>query len=167
MIEIRRESAEHESEVRELNKRAFGEDLEARIVDALRANNGALLSLVALLDGRVVGHIMYSPVSIDGVATGAALGPMGVLPEHQNQGIGSQLVIAGNQELKEAAVPFIVVVGHSHYYPRFGFQPASNYRVRCEWDVPDDVFMILILDQEKMNGLTGLIKYRDEFKIES
>jgi putative acetyltransferase len=122
-----------------------------------------LLSLVATLNERVVGHIMYSPVSVAGNVTGAALGSMAVLPEYQRQGIGSKLIEAGIQKLKDAGCPFIIVVGHADYYPRFGFRPASEHGIKCEWNVPDNVFMLLFLDQAKIEGVSGLAKYRHEF----
>jgi putative acetyltransferase len=122
-----------------------------------------LLSLVATLNGEVVGHIMYSPVSVGGEVTGSALGPMAVLPEHQRRGIGSELVKAGNRKLKDSGCPFIVVVGHPQFYPRFGFRPASTQGIRCEWEVPDHMFMLLVLDQAKMQGVSGLARYRHEF----
>ncbi len=162
-IEIGEERPDDVAVVRELNRRAFGQDQEGNIVDALMANGATLLSLVATLNDRVVGHIMYSPVSIDGKVRGAALGPMAVIPERQRQGIGSKLIEAGNQKLKDAGCPFIIVVGHADYYPRFGFRPASEHGIKCEWDVPDDVFMLLVLDQAKMEGVSGLAKYRHEF----
>lgn len=102
LIEIREERANDVAAVRDLNRRAFGQDQESNIVDALRANAAALLSLVATVNDRVVGHIMYSPLSIGGNVTGAALGPMAVLPERQRQGIGSKLIEAGNRRLKDA-----------------------------------------------------------------
>ena len=163
MIEIREERADDIAAVRNLNSRAFGQDQESNIVDALRANGAALLSLVATLNGQVVGHIMYSPLSIDGKFEGAALGPMAVLPQCQRRGIGSRLIEAGNRKLKDDGCPFIIVVGHADYYPRFGFKPASEHGIKCEWDVPDNVFMLLVLDQAKMAGVAGLAKYRPEF----
>ena len=162
MIEIREEHPDDVDAIRNVNKRAFGQEQEGNIVGALRSNGAALLSLVATLNGRVVGHIMYSPITV-GDVTGAALGPMAVLPEHQRLGIGSKLVEAGNQRLKDAGWPFIIVLGHAHFYPRFGFMPANTFGITCEWDVPADVFMVLILDQQKMNGIYGLAKYRQEF----
>ena len=162
MIEIREEQPDDVDAIRNVNKRAFGQEQEGHIVDALRSNGAALLSLVATLNGRVVGHVMYSPITV-GDVTGAALGPMAVLPEHQRLGIGSKLVEAGNQKLKDAGWPFIIVLGHSHFYPRFGFTPASALGITCEWDVPADVFMVLILDQQKMDGISGSAKYRQEF----
>jgi putative acetyltransferase len=161
-IEIREEGPGDVATIRDVNKLAFGQDQEGNIVDALRSNGAVLLSLVATLNGRVVGHIMYSPLSLCEVI-GAGLGPMAVLPEHQRQGIGSQLVEAGNQRLEEAGCPFIIVVGHANFYPRFGFRPATAYGITCEWEVPDEVFMVLVLDQAKMHGVSGLAKYRPEF----
>lgn len=162
LIEVRAERPDDLAAIRDVNRRAFGQDQEGNIVDALRFNGAALVSLVATLNDRVVGHIMYSPATI-GDVTGAALGPMSVLPEHQRQGIGSKLVSAGNQRLLDAGCPFIIVLGHPNFYPRFGFRRASNLAVKCEWDVPDDVVMLLILDEAKMQGVSGLIKYRHEF----
>ncbi len=163
MIEIREERPDDVAAIRDVNKLAFGQDQEANIVDALRSNGVALLSLVATLNDRVVGHIMYSPLTVDDKVTGAALGPMSVLPEHQRRGIGSKLVEAGNRKLKDSGCPFIIVVGHENYYPRFGFRPAGALGIRCEWEVPADVFMLLVLDQVKMHGVSGLAKYRHEF----
>lgn len=166
MIEIREEQLGDIAAIREVNQRAFGQDQEGNIVDALRANGAALLSLVAALDDQVVGHIMYSPLLVGEVAA-AALGPMAVLPEHQRQGIGSKLVEVGNRKLKESGCPFIIVVGDVNFYPRFGFKPASTCGITCEWEMPDDVFMVLALDHAKMPGVSGLAKYRPEFSTVS
>jgi putative acetyltransferase len=163
LIEIREEGPDDVAAVRALNRRAFGQDLEGDIVDALRSNGASVLSLVATRNGQVVGHILYSPVSVGGDVTGAALGPMSVLPEHQRQGIGSQLVETGNRRLKEAGCPFILLVGHPDFYPRFGFTPASSRGIVCEWEVPDDVFLLLVLDEARMQGVSGLARYRPEF----
>jgi putative acetyltransferase len=163
LIEIREERPDDAPAIREVNKRAFGQDQEGNIVDALRTNGAVSLSLVAAVNGRIVGHIMYSPITVGGVITGAALGPMAVVPEYQRQGIGSKLVEAGNEKLQDDDCPFIIVLGHPNYYPRFGFRPASMYGIECEWVVPDDVFMLLVLDEAKMQGVSGLAKYRHEF----
>jgi putative acetyltransferase len=163
---IREERPDDVAAIRDVNRRAFEQDQEANIVDALRSNGGALLSLVATQNGRVVGHLMYSPLSV-GPVTGAGLGPMAVLPEEQRQGIGSELVRVGNQKLKDAGCPFIVVVGHASFYSRLGFGPASRHGISCEWEVPDDVFMVLVLDEARMQGVSGLAKYRPEFSTVS
>ncbi len=149
-----------------MNRRAFGRDQEANLVDSLRSSGAALLSLIATLPGRIVGHILYSPVSVGTELTGAGLGPMAVLPEYQGQGIGRRLVEAGNRRLAESGCPVIVVLGHPHYYPRFGFRPALEVGLRCEWDVPTGVFMALTLDQTRMDGVRGLVRYRQEFSAE-
>jgi putative acetyltransferase len=165
IIEIRKEHDGDISAIRKVNRLAFERDQEANIVDALREHGAAWLSLVATFDERVVGHIMYSPVEVDTV-TGAGLGPMAVLPAHQRRGIGSQLIEAGNQQLKDAGCPFVVVLGHADYYPRFGFKPARPLGITCEWDVPDSVFLVVRLHPEKMQGVSGLAKYRREFSTE-
>jgi putative acetyltransferase len=161
-VELREERPGDVAAIRDVHRRAFGQELEGTIVDALRRNEGAMLSLVATLENAIVGHIMFSPAFI-GDVRGAALGPMAVVPEHQRQGIGALLIDTGLRSLQAAAVPFVIVVGHPEYYPRFGFQPANTYHIRCEWDVPDEVFMISILDEPRMRGVAGLAMYRPEF----
>jgi putative acetyltransferase len=162
MTEIREEDPVDIPLIREVNRRAFGQHQEGAIVDALRQNGAAMLSLVATIDGHVVGHIMYSPLAI-GHARGAALGPMAVMPEWQRQGIGSRLVQAGNRWLAERRCPFVVVLGHAHFYPRFGFTPAGTYGISCPWPVPDDVFMVLFLDEAARGRVSGVARYREEF----
>jgi putative acetyltransferase len=162
-IEIRKERPGDEAAVRAVNDEAFGRKLEGRVVEALRVNGASKLSLVATRNDQIIGHIMYSPATIDGRIEGAALGPMAVLPDAQGQGIGSRLIEFGNNHLKESGCPFIVVLGHAGYYRRFGFQPASTRGIGCEWDVPEEAFMILALDENSLNDVTGTAKYRHEF----
>jgi putative acetyltransferase len=164
VIEIREEHPADTAAVREVNDRAFGQDLEGRIVDALRSNGAVVLSLVATLNDRVIGHILYSPVTI-GDATGAGLGPMAVLPEHQREGIGGRLIDEGRRRLEAQGCPFVIVVGHDTYYSRFGFVRASVHGITCEWDVPDDAFMVQVLDTSKMTGVVGMARYRHEFSM--
>ena len=165
-IEIRDEHTGDTAAVRDVNRLAFGRDQEANIVDALRASGAVLVSLVATANGRIVGHIVYSAVDVNGVA-GAGLAPVAVDPDHQRQGIGTALVEAGNARLRDAGCPFVVVIGHPAYYPRFGFSPASGHGLTCEWDVPDEAFMLLVLDQPAMRRVSGLVKYREEFSTVS
>ena len=161
--EIREERPEDIDAIREVNNDAFGEALEGEIVDALRANGAVLLSLVALLNGKIVGHILYSPIIVNDVFEGAALGPMSVLPEYQKQGVGSRLIEAGNRKLRDSGCPFIIVIGHAEYYPRFGFEPAGAFGITCQWPVPDEVFMVLPLDPVRIQRIRGPAKYRPEF----
>jgi putative acetyltransferase len=167
LIEIRGEYPDDVAAVREVNRLAFGQEQESNIVDALRTNGAALLSLVATVDGQVVGHIMFSPLTVAENVKALALGPMAIAPEYQRQGIGTRLIEAGNRKIKDAGYPFIIVVGHAEYYPRFGFRRASEYGIKCEWDVPDEVFMLLVLNEAKMQGASGLAKYRHEFSTVS
>jgi putative acetyltransferase len=162
VLAIRQEHSEDIAAIRGVNNSAFGREQEGTLVDTLRSNAAAMLSLVATDNGRVVGHILYSPASVGSVA-GAALAPMAVLPDYQRQGIGSELVRAGIQRLTNAGCPFIPVFGHVDFYSRFGFRPASTHGIRCDRDVPDEVFMLLVLDEQKMQSVAGLAKYGDEF----
>ena len=166
MITIRPESPEDASAVRRLNELAFGQPAEADLVEKLRAACGDALSLVAVAD-EVVGHILFTPVVVEDASTrvlGMGLAPMAVLPDRQRQGIGSQLVRRGVDLLRERRCPFVVVVGHPEYYPRFGFEPASAHALVSQWDgMPDAAFMVLILDDHAMAGVRGVARYRGEF----
>lgn len=164
MTTIRAERMEDISAVRRVNELAFGQPNEANIVDSLRASARPYISLVAVQDEQVIGHIFFSPVTIEAEEPSAVLGlaPMAVLPEYQRQGIGSQLVREGLKECQRIGCDVVVVLGHPEYYPRFGFVPASRKGLRCQYQVPDEVFMVAEL---KPNALTarGLVKYRPEF----
>ena len=164
---IRSEAPEDSSAIREINRRAFGGMQEAEIIDALRGSCPGIISLVAVLNEKLVGHILFSPVVIDsprGAVSGMGLGPLAVIPDYQRQGIGSQLVSAGLEEVNELSSPFVVVLGHPDYYPRFGFERASAHGIRSQWSlVPDEAFMVLLLDKELMLGVSGTAYYRREF----
>jgi len=166
MITIREEQPQDIKAIRKVNIRAFGQNQEADVVDKLRQNRNDLMSLVAVIQNQIVGHILFSPATIeseDRTIRGIGLAPMAVLPEYQRQGIGSELIRTGTARLKSKGCPFVIVVGHAEYYPRFGFEPASHYGIRSEWDVPDDAFMILVLNESEMQGSAGVARYRPEF----
>jgi len=165
MITIRAETAGDIPAVRRVNELAFGQPDEADLVDALRAAACPHISLVAVSHEQVVGHIFFSPVTLEAEAVAPAifgLAPMAVLPERQNQGIGSQLVREGLRECQRVGCEVVVVVGHPEYYPRFGFIPASRKGLRCEFTVPDEVFMVAELRPNALSG-PGRVKYRPEF----
>jgi putative acetyltransferase len=152
--------------VHRVNEAAFETHLEVNLVDALRQQEPAVLSLVAAHDEAVVGHIMFSPVSLSehpGLRI-MGLAPMAVAPPHQRSGIGSALVRAGLERCKELGFGAVVVLGHPEYYPRFGFSPASRFGIGCEYDVPDDVFMMLELQPGFLDGTSGVIRYHDAFR---
>jgi putative acetyltransferase len=136
MIEVREVRQEDIGAVREVNKRAFGQTAEAFIVDALRENCPDLLSLVAVDSGRIVGHILFGPIVIESEGrnvSGMGLAPMSVLPECQRRGVGSALVNTGIDIIRERRCPFVIVLGHSGDYTRFGFERASRYAIRSQW----------------------------------
>lgn len=167
MAQIRRERVDDAPASRYVNDRAFGRPNEAAVIEQLRGTCGGLLSLVAEVDGQVVGHILFSPAVLElergGELSGMGLAPVAVLPERQNQGIGSDLVTAGLAIIGGSSCSFVIVLGHPDYYPRFGFEPAAGHGIRCQWDVPDEAFMILVLDEEAMRGASGLARYRPEW----
>lgn len=152
--------------VRSINEAAFERSAEADIVDALRERCGECLSLVSLSGDELVGHILFSPVeagSGTGRVKGMGLAPMAVHPAHQRQGFGSALVKKGLELLQQAGYPFVVVLGHPEYYPRFGFEKASAYGLTCEISgVPDEAFMIALFDENVTAALSGTVKFRPE-----
>ncbi|MEQ9617199.1 MAG: N-acetyltransferase [Phycisphaerales bacterium] len=164
MIVTRPETDADHDAVRIVNERAFEGPVEAALVDRLRAVCPDALSIVAEVKGDVVGHILFTPVTIAGRDTGAAgLAPMAVLPEHQRRGIGAALVGSGLEALRARGCPLVVVLGHPAYYPRFGFRPASELGLRCQWEgVPDGVFMAMRLDDTADAG-TGVARYHGAF----
>src|SRR5215813_14518101 len=166
MLMIRKENAADIPAIRQVNERAFGQPDEAKLVDALRANGKAIISLVAESEGQIVGHILFSPVTLEPANRelfALGLAPMAVLPEFQNQGIGSLLVRAGLDECRKQGCDFVAVLGHPAYYPRFGFVPSINFNIKSEYDVPDEVFMLLELRDGALSGCSGIVKYQPEF----
>ena len=164
---IRDERSADAAAIRAVLEAAFPQPVEADLVDKLRLACAERVSLVAVEDDRVVGHILFTPATIErpeGPIVGYGLAPMAVLPEFQNRGIGSALVRAGIERLRRSRCPFVIVLGHPEYYPRFGFVRASTHGVRCQWEgVPDDAFMVLILEASIASQVAGLAKYRREF----
>ena len=161
---IRREIPRDIPLIHGVNAAAFDTTAEARLVDALRAAGAATLSLVAEERGEIVGHILFSPVTIEGRPglDVVGLAPMAVVPARQRQGIGSRLVREGLAELRQKGCVGVVVLGHPRYYPRFGFVPASRLGLRCEYDSPDEAFMALELVPGALAGPPGLVRYHPE-----
>jgi len=163
---VRPEKPEDIPEIRIVIEQAFGRPAEADLVDALRQNGKASISLVAEADGRIVGHIFFSPVTIQSKGTGlmgAGLAPLAIIPNRQNQRIGSMLVEHGLRRCREEGHKYVVVLGHPGYYPRFGFVPASRFGIKSEYDVADEVFMVMELREGALRGCAGVVKYQPEF----
>jgi putative acetyltransferase len=154
--------------IRRVNQLAFQGDYEANVVDALRQNCPEVLSLVARKGDDVIAHIMFSPVRIvtttGQTVQGMGLGPLAVHPDEQRLGLGSALCREGMQRMKQSGYPFVIVLGHPDYYPRFGFERASRYGITSHFEnVPDEAFMVAVFDGELMEGVMGTAYYREEF----
>jgi putative acetyltransferase len=162
---IRAEENHDRAAVHAVNASAFETSLEANLVDALRAQAEPVVSLVADDNGTIVGHIMFTPVSLSGHPGLKVMGlaPMAVAPEHQCQGIGSALVRAGLEQCRQLGFVAVVVLGHPQYYPRFGFSPSTRFGIGSEYDVPEDVFMAAELQTGALSGKAGTIKYHSAF----
>jgi putative acetyltransferase len=165
-VKIRAEIPADSPAIRAIHLLAFPTSQEADLVDRLRSNGAASLSLVAEYQRAVIGHVLFShvrlaqgPAAVDGLG----LAPVGVLPHRQRQGIGSQLINAGLRKLEADKCPFVVVLGDPAYYARFGFRPAREFGVHCKWDALADAFMLLPFDKSRVATVSGLARYRDEF----
>ena len=166
MLTIRAETPEDIPAIHHVNTAAFGQANEADLVDALRQHSALTISLVAIQDGHLVGHIAFSPVTItSSTVTIAALGlaPMAVLPTCQRRGMGSQLVEAGLTACHHTPYGVVVVLGHPHYYPRFGFVPAKPLGIVWEHDAPEEAFMVKEIQVGALAQTRGVVKYRPEF----
>ena len=161
---VRAEAKQDVDAVREVNRLAFGQDSEGQLVDRLREEGYARVSLVAEVDGRIVGHILFSdlPIVTDGqVIPAVALAPMAVMPAHQRRGIGSALVRAGLEACREQGFRVSIVLGHRAFYPRFGFSSALARQVRAPYSGED--FMAVELESGAMAGAMGRVAYPPPF----
>ena len=164
---IRREEQADSEGVRAVHLACFPTEGEANLVDALRNEGLAAVSLVAVMGKEVTGHILFSPVTVDGRTDvnvkGAGLGPVAVLPSFQNKSIGSRLIREGLKEAETAGFDFIVCLGGPKYYGRFGFTPASTYGLGNEYGV-DSEFMVVELNAGALRDIQGIVKYAKPFQ---
>lgn len=166
MITIRPERSADRTAVRGLDEAAFEGTDEADLVDRLREEAVRYLALVAVVDGEVVGHIAFSPVTLDPLRPDLdlrGLAPMAVLPAHQRTGIGTALVRDGLEACRRAGAQAVVVLGHPDYYPRFGFRRADTFGLRTEYEAPPEAFMALELVPGSLAGIDGLVRYHPAF----
>lgn len=165
MIIIREERPGDVERIRAVNLAAFETTTEADLVNALRERATQLISLVAEDDTKIIGHILFSPVTLENEPglTLMGLAPMAVVPSRQRQGVGSSLVREGLERCGQLNAAAVVVLGHPKYYPRFGFSPASRLSLRSEYDVPEEVFMVRELRDGALSGLSGTIRYHPVF----
>ena len=155
--------------IKKVNDLAFGQPNEGVLIEKLRENSAFIkeLSLIAELDGKIIGHILFFPIWIrkdQNKYRSLALAPMSVMPEYQKKGIGSQLIIKGIETTRDQGFKSIIVLGHEFYYPKFGFAPASQWNIKAPFDVPDEVFMALELIPGRLEGVSGIVEYPKEFE---
>ncbi len=162
---IRAEEERDWAAVYPLNVAAFETTTEADLVDTLRCEPMLVISLVADDAGKIVGHIMFSPVVLTDHPDLRIMGlaPMAVAAPRRRSGIGTLLVRAGLDGCIQIGAGAVVVLGHPAYYPRFGFVPAVNFAMRCEYDVPAEAFMLMELRPGYLRGATGTVKYLAAF----
>jgi putative acetyltransferase len=141
---------------------AFPTDAEARLVDGLRTAGHLSVTLVAEDNGRIVGHVAFSPVSLAGAPGALGLAPLAVTPDRQRTGIGGRLVREGLAVAVAKGAQFVVVLGHPGYYPRFGFRRAAEVGLGNEYGA-DEAFMVLELRAGSLPAAGGLIRYGVEF----
>jgi putative acetyltransferase len=164
-VQVRPEGPSDFAAVHALNLSAFPSPVEAELVDTLREQATPLVSLVAQVAGTIVGHILFSPVTLAGRPDLhlMGLGPMAVAATQRGRGIGSALVRAGLARCRSIGTVAVVVLGHPDYYPRFGFRPASEFGIGSEYDVPTEVFMALELVPDALSGAYGTVGYHQAF----
>jgi predicted N-acetyltransferase YhbS len=168
-IQIRQEQKKDIDAVYSVVKSAFekmelADGDEQDLVDRLRKSQAFIpeLSLVAESDGKVIGHILFTKMKIGGHPS-LALAPVAVLPEYQKQGVGGKLIREGHRIAKELGFKSVILVGHPAYYPRFGYSPASKWKITAPFEVPDKAFMVLELVEGGLTGVSGMIEYAPEF----
>jgi len=154
--------------LRALHTAAFDRDTEAALVEELVAADAVRLSMVAVLDGRIIAHVLFSPIEIErkGVRKDEGvlgLGPMAVHPDHQRQQVGFELLWAALSKLGQDGVPGVIVLGHRSYYPRFGFVPAAVHGLRWAHPCPAENFLALEMEKGALGTTDGVVHYRPEF----
>lgn len=175
-IEVRQETDHDYKIVGYVVEKAFknaehSDHKEQLLVERLRKSDAFIpeLSIVAEVDEKIAGHIMLTKLHInDGEKSyeSLALAPVSVLPEYQNQGIGSILIVESIRIAKDLGYKSIIVLGHDKYYPRFGFEPASKWNIKAPFDVPDENFMALELEEGGFDGVSGRVVYPEEFFVQ-
>jgi putative acetyltransferase len=160
---IRTEEPADQAFIHQVHLASFPSAVEARLVDELRAAGRLTLSLVALVNGQLVGHIGFSPVTAPGPAAGLGLAPVAVIPPLQGRGIGSALINEGLELCRRAGFGFVVLVGEPDYYSRFGFAPARGWGLEDQYQA-GDAFQALELRPNVIPRDGGLVRYSPEFE---
>jgi predicted N-acetyltransferase YhbS len=170
-VEIREEVVSGFPDVYDLNKASFGQESEPKLVELLRKSNAFIpeLSLVATMNNKIVGHILFTKIKIKDDSgkefESLALAPMAVRPELQKQGIGGKLILYGLNKATELGYKSVLVLGHEHYYPKFGFVPTERWKIKAPFDVPTNVFMGIELVENGLADVSGGVQYPKEFGL--
>ena len=165
---LRTETPPDHAAVRRVHEGAFATAAEAKLTDLLRMSNSFVpeLSIVAEIDGELVGHVILTHATIEGrpdVTDFLVLGPIGVLPEKQKMGVGSALMNDALQRASSAGFRAVALIGHPTYYSRFGFLPGARFGLRSTYDVPEDVFMVCPLIENGLDAIRGTLLFPAEF----
>ena len=162
---IRPERDADRDAVRRVHATAFTTPEEADLVDALRAGADPLVSLVAEDAREIVGHVMFSPVTLPDQRELRLMGlaPLAVVPERQRGGVGGALTRAGLERCRELGAGAVVVLGHPDYYPRFGFVRADAYGIGCPFDAPAEAWMVAELEPGYLSGVSGTARWHPAF----
>jgi putative acetyltransferase len=165
---IRSELPEDTDAIFEVNYQAFAQDGEARLVNALRDDGDYLteLSLVAVSGDRIIGHILFPPISIvsdTAEIPALALATLSVHQDFQCLGIGTALIEEGLKECQRLGHRIVIVVGHPTYYPKFGFTVARDHGINAPFPCPDKAFMALSLARGALDGISGMVRYPHAF----
>ncbi|VXC42566.1 GNAT family N-acetyltransferase [Sphingomonas sp. 8AM] len=145
---------------------AYSDHREHLMIERLRGTDAWIqaLSLLAEVDGEVVGHILLTRATIHNTQPSVvtlALAPLSVVPKHQCSGIGKRLVEAARQKAIELGFETILLIGLPSYYPQFGFEPLSRYPITLPFDAPDEDCMVLCLRSGALDGIAGVVEYPD------
>lgn len=167
ILSIRPETKHDSNQVRTVNQLAFGSSVEADLVDAIRSQSLAEVSLVAEMGQQVVGHILFSPITIDsehGPIAALSLAPMAVHPDFQNRGIGSKLVYGGLAQCRSRPFKLVAVLGHPSFYPRFGFDANQARELLCPFG-GGEAWMTLNLEPGDKETYRGQVAYSKPFSM--
>lgn len=172
-ITIRQENINDNNKVYNVVKKAFQRAIhsdrdEHNLINRLRESENYIpeLSLVALVNKEIVGHIMFTKLSIinkEEKYESLALAPLAVTPEYQKKGVGSRLIQEGLEIAKDLGYNSVVVLGSDEYYPSFGFKEALKFEIKAPFEVPSKNFMAIELKENSLNGISGTVEYAKEF----
>lgn len=168
-LKIRPETPSDYPAIAEVNDLAFGQPNEGKLIENLRKNQKFVpeLSLVAEVNGKIVGHILFFPIKIKSAGGKGkdtiSLAPLAVLPDFQNQGIGGELIKEGLKACQKNGYDSVVVLGHPEYYPKFGFEPTGKWGIRDPFGAPAEAFMALELKRGSLEDISGIAEYPEEF----